>query len=535
MIAFGVVGRHAVERQVAVARVDSHAGGGVRLVKRRVGLVDRASDDAANGEVERASELEIALIVPWHGHDRAGAVAHQYIISDPNRDFAVVDRVDRVSPSEHSGFRLRQVGAIEIRLRRGGLAIGGDGRAVFAGGEAVDQGVFGGEDDVGGAEKGVGPGGEDADGVEGAGLVPDGGLGLNLEDVVRAGVVIREIDQRPLATADPVALHVLDGTRPVERFEVLDQSVGIRGDAEHPLAQGHADDGVAAALALAVDDLFVRQHGPQLRAPIDGHLGAIRQALRVAIRVGIDPRWDRQLADRAPLADALRALRVGPAEGGVVPGVEELEEDPLGPAVVRRVGGVDLAVPVVGEAQGFDLSAEGVDVLLGGDGRMRAGLDGVLLGGESESVPAHRVKDVEPAHPLVAADDVGGRVAFRVADVQARAAGIGEHVEHVELGLAGDEVAGAERLLTLPAGLPPGLDLLEVIRGHDLLSSLPARVEAEAWSPSHEKNGPPKGRGPSPGPSHHDSRPARKSPPGPRRRIGSDGSVTRDFRGVQSR
>ena len=97
---------------------------------------------------------------------------------------------------------------------------------------------------------------------------------------------------------------------------------------------------------------------------------------------------------------------------------------------------------------------------------MRIGLDGVLLGGQAEGVPAHRVQDVEPAHPLVAADDVGGGVALGMADVQAGAAGVGKHVEDVELGPGRVEVDRAEGLVPLPFGLPLGLDALRVIRRH---------------------------------------------------------------------
>ncbi len=70
---------------------------------------------------------------------------------------------------------------------------------------------------------------------------------------------------------------------------------------------------------------------------------------------------------------------------------------------------------------------------------MDAVLDGVLLGRQAEGVVAHRVQDVVALHATVAADDVGGGVALRVADVQARAAGVGEHVQDVELGLAGSK------------------------------------------------------------------------------------------------
>ena len=42
----------------------------------------------------------------------------------------------------------------------------------------------------------------------------------------------------------------------------------------------------------------------------------------------------------------------------------QLQEDPLGPLVVLGVGGVDLAIPVKGEAQRLELAAEMVHVLL---------------------------------------------------------------------------------------------------------------------------------------------------------------------------
>ncbi len=167
-----------------------------------------------------------------------------------------------------------------------------------------------------------------------------------------------------------------------------------------------------------------------------------------------------------PLPFLRPALRVGPLEIGVVPGVVDLEKDPLRPLVVVGIGRIDLAVPVVREAERLDLAAEGVDVGLGGDPGVRIGLDRVLLGGQAEGVPAHRVQHVEPAHSLVAAQDVGGRVALGMADVQARPAGIGKHVEDVELGPGRIEIDRAERLVPFPFGLPLGLDALRVIRRH---------------------------------------------------------------------
>ena len=68
--------------------------------------------------------------------------------------------------------------------------------------------------------------------------------------------------------------------------------------------------GMVADLALAVDDLLVGEHGAQFRAPPHGALVDVGEA--------------------AP---------------------EELQEDPLRPAEVARVGRVDLALPVIGEAR----------------------------------------------------------------------------------------------------------------------------------------------------------------------------------------
>ena len=125
--------------------------------------------------------------------------------------------------------------------------------------------------------------------------------------------------------------------------------------------------------------------------------------------------------------------RPAPLLVGVVPGVQQDQEDMLGPAEVLHVGGGQFPVPVVAEAEHLELAAEVVDVFLG---RLPGGgprAFRVLFGGQSEGVPAHRVHHARPAHPLVAADNIGGRVPLRMADVEPVAARVGEHVEDVEL------------------------------------------------------------------------------------------------------
>ena len=45
-----------------------------------------AGDDADDRQAEGRRELEVALVVAGDGHDRAGAVAHQDVVGDPDRD-----------------------------------------------------------------------------------------------------------------------------------------------------------------------------------------------------------------------------------------------------------------------------------------------------------------------------------------------------------------------------------------------------------------------------------------------------------------
>ena len=86
-----------------------------------------------------------------------------------------------------------------------------------------------------------------------------------------------KIDLGSFTAADPVALHLLDGRRPVQELEVLDEPVGIGGDAQQPLAEGDADDGMVAALGAALDDLLVGEDRAERLAPVHRNLSLERQ------------------------------------------------------------------------------------------------------------------------------------------------------------------------------------------------------------------------------------------------------------------
>src|SRR5262245_28193936 len=74
---------------------------------------------------------------------------------------------------------------------------------------------------------------------------------------------------------------------------------------------------------------------------------------------------------------------------GIQPCTVELQENPLCPSVVTRVGGVHLALPVVRKPDALELLLEAGHILRGRHRRMLAGLDGVLLCRQAERVPAH--------------------------------------------------------------------------------------------------------------------------------------------------
>ena len=335
-------------------------------------------------------------------HDRAGAVGHEDVVGDEDGDFRAVDRVDSPDPLEHDArLVLDQLGALEVGLLRRLLLVGA--HRVHVGNlvrPVVDVGVLGRNDHVGRAEQGVGAGGKDGQ------LVPRGGVEIHL----RAG-----------RAADPVTLGNLDAVDVVDRVEVVEQPLGVLGDAEHPLALDLVDHLAPAALADAVHDLFVRQYHLAAGAPVDRHL-----------------------------------LFVGE------PALKELEEDPLGPPVVIGIGGVDLPVPVEAESQALELGLKPLAVVVGHLFGVDVVFDGVVFGRQAEGVPAHRVEDVVALQAALARDDVQRGVGARMADVQPLPRRVGELDQRVILRL-GVVVGRREDAPRLPALLPFFLNCCKIV------------------------------------------------------------------------
>src|SRR5690349_16467760 len=107
------------------------------------------------------------------------------------------------------------------------------------------------------------------------------------------------------------------------------------------------------AFRLSVNHFLIRQHGPQGRAPVHRRACLVDKAMVIAVfgdrffslLSNLVRNW--QITDRPPLPTPL-----------VKPSLIEDQKDPLRPAVVVRIGSIDLAVPVVTESERPDLPTE---------------------------------------------------------------------------------------------------------------------------------------------------------------------------------
>ncbi len=341
------------------------------------------------------------------GHDRARAVPHQHVVGDPDRDLLAVDGVDRVAACEDAVLLLLL--ALDRRARTGMANVLAHLLGV---GQLRDQRMLRRQHEERGAEERVGASREDRQ--------------------LLAAPRHTEDHARALGAADPVALHRQHALRPVlERVHLVEQRVGVVGDLEVPLGQVLGLDLGAAALAVAVDHLLVREH---------------------------------RLVDRAPVDQSLLAIGESP--------FVEAEEEPLRPAVVLGIVRRDLTLPVHRPAHAVHARADRGDIALGADARMHAVADRGVLCRQAERVVAHRPQDAVAAPAAEARDDVPDRVVEDVPHVQL-ARRVRQHLDDIRLvalDLAGLGIGRVEGARVIPDALPTLLDLsrLVLLSHHDL-------------------------------------------------------------------
>ncbi len=304
-------------------------------------------------------------------HDAAGAVVGEDEVRRIDRHFSPRDGIQTVRVEEDAlllvGFGGPHLLVLLLDLLH---EITDRSLAGLSPREVHDEGVFGGDQHEGGAEDRV---------------------LARREDLDRAlPVGHREGGLAAVALPDPVLLHREDPFGPAGKpVAVVQQFLDIGGDPEEPLVQELLADLRAAPPAEAGLHLFVGEDRLALGAPV--HRGAFL--------VG-------------------KPLFVHP------------EEEELLPLVIFGFAGCDLPLPVIAEAHPLELQPHVVDVFMGPDGGVDAPFDGGVLRRHAEGVPAHRMEDVEPLHPLVPGDDVADRIVPHMADVDP-AGRVGEHLEKI--------------------------------------------------------------------------------------------------------
>src|SRR6266511_2198816 len=227
--------RHARELrrvdQFLVTRVTDERGAFLDLAVGR-------HDDRLDRELVPLGEGVVALVVGRDAHDRSGAVLHQHVVRHPDRESVVVDRIRNEVTCEDARLLLLRVRPFDgrpcggmTRVLEHLLLVGSSLR------QPRDERVLRREHEEGGPEERVRPGREDGD-VDVELLDPEDDLGA-------------------LGTADPVALHREDSLRPrLEQVHLLEQPIGVGGDAEEPLLEATGLHLPAAALTVTVDHLL---------------------------------------------------------------------------------------------------------------------------------------------------------------------------------------------------------------------------------------------------------------------------------------
>ncbi len=364
-----------------------------------------------DGKVEFRGKVPVPLVVGGHCHDGTGSVGHQHIIGDPDGNLFSVHRIGGGKPLNlHACLLLHKLRALKVGFLRGLLPVSHqsviipDLLLIF-----LNQGMLRGDHHIGCPEKGVRPGGIDAE------FLPFSGDG--------------EIHLRALGFADPVLLGHFDSLDVVYRIQALEQLIRILCNLQHPLTLHLADHLCPAALADAVHHFLIGQAHLTGSTPVDGHLALVGQTC-----------------------------------------LEKLQEDPLGPFVIAGVRGIHLPLPVKGIAQGVKLSLEPLHIVFGHDSGMDMVLDSVVLRGQAEGVPAHGIQYIIALHPALSGHNVQCRVRSGVAHMESLSRRIGKLYKRIVFRFR-IIVGCPEGLFPVPDSLPFLFHLMVVVRLCHVFSS----------------------------------------------------------------
>ena len=256
---------------VVFARVDQHA---VDLVAKAIVPLGVAEGHAfgghhlLNGQLVLQRKRKVTLVVRWHAHHGAIAVAHEHIVAHPHFHRFACERMRHRQARAHAFFFFdRHLGFGGAALLAG-LNEGRQSR--LREGSMRSQWMLRRHGTKGHAHDGVGSRGEHIH------------LAVLNQLTVGTANVVRKRKAHTGGFANPVFLHELDALGPTGQLvagDKVEQLFGVIGNLQVVARNLALLNHRACAPAFAVDHLLVGQHGLINRIPIDNLRLAIGHAL----------------------------------------------------------------------------------------------------------------------------------------------------------------------------------------------------------------------------------------------------------------
>ena len=199
-----------------------------------------------------------------------------------------------------------------------------------------------------------------------------------------------KIDLTTGALTDPVALHRQNGIGPARHtLGTFKKLFSVVGYAEEPLIQLFLFNLILAAPATFFLNLLIGEHRFAFWAPVDSSTFLVGQPL-----------------------------------------LHHLQEDQLLPAIIVRLAGRQLPVPVIGQAHALELGAHVGNILPGPFRRMCSMLDSRVLSRHTEGIPTHRVQYVIALQTFETGNNITDRVIAHVSHMNTTG-GVREHLQQV--------------------------------------------------------------------------------------------------------
>src|SRR6266566_5602217 len=257
----------------------------------------------AYGNTELTRKLKVTLVMSRNTHDRAGAIAHQHIIGDPDRDLFTVDGIGDVATCKDAGLLLLSAHAFDFCHMPRLIHVSLDFFLVFGGRDLLNPGMLGSQHKERNTIDSVRARCEDGNLFT---------LPINLGE---------ETNLCSFTAPNPVTLHSHCLFGPLDLGEIQ-QLFSIVGDPHQPLVDIFANHGGATAFTGTVrQHLLICQGRVAAWTPVGRSLCTIGQAMLI-----------------------------------------ELQEQPLRPFIIVGQAGDDFALPVPPGTHRTQLTAHFIDI-----------------------------------------------------------------------------------------------------------------------------------------------------------------------------